>query len=99
MDHNTIRNPCSQTSAILESTNSGPISTVTITNNLLAGGGYTLYCAATTSGIGGIEIVIGNRIARTYRPQGGYYGPLAYCNTAETLSANVWDDTGLPILG
>jgi hypothetical protein len=96
-DHNTIRNPCSQTSAILESTNSGAISNVTITNNLMAGGGYTLYCAATSGGVGGTEVVTGNRFARTYRPQSGYYGPVAYCNTADTFSGNVWDDTGQAI--
>src|SRR5205085_8198495 len=42
LDHNTIRNPCDQTSAILMSTNVGPIGQVTITNNLMAGGAYTL---------------------------------------------------------
>lgn len=94
-DHNTIRNPCSQTSAILISTNSSAISSVRITNNLMAGGGYTLYCAATAGGTGGDpEVVTGNRIARTYRPQGGYYGPIAYCDSAEVFTGNVWDDTG-----
>ena len=66
--HNTIRNPCGQTSAILMSSNSAPISDVTITDNLLAGGGYTLYCNA------GPDIpnekVTDNRVARTYRPLG-----------------------------
>jgi hypothetical protein len=90
--HNTIRNPCSQTSAILMSSNSAPIRNVTITDNLLAGGGYTLYCNAGPDIPN--ETVTGNRIARTYRPRGGYYGPVAYCDSADAFSGNVWDDTG-----
>jgi hypothetical protein len=42
--HNTIRNPCDQTSAISVGTNTGGVSKVTVENNLLAGGGWTLYC-------------------------------------------------------
>jgi hypothetical protein len=100
IDHNTIRNPCSQTSAILMSTNSGGISNVQITNNLLAGGGYTLYCAATSSGLGGTNNISGNRIAKTYRPNGGYYGPVAYCSTpGVNFHGNVWDETGAAISG
>jgi hypothetical protein len=96
-DHNTIRNPCSQTSAILISTNSGAVNNVTITNNLMAGGGWTLYCAATTPGVGGNETVTGNRFARTYNQKGGGYGPAAYCNDVDQWSGNVWDDTGQAI--
>lgn len=93
--HNTIRNPCGQTSAILMSSNSAPISDVTITDNLLAGGGYTLYCNA------GPDIpnekVTDNRVARTYRPLGGHYGPAANCGGADAFNGNVWDDTGRAI--
>lgn len=42
--HNTIRNPNGQTSAILMSTNTSPIRNVVIDSNLMAGGGYTVYC-------------------------------------------------------
>ena len=45
--HNTIRNPCSQTAAILMSTNTSPIDNVVIDNNLMSGGGYTVYCGTT----------------------------------------------------
>jgi hypothetical protein len=98
-DHNTIRNPCTQTSAILISTNTSPISNVTITNNLMTGGGYTLYCAASNPGVGGFETVTGNRIAKTYRPTSGYYGPTAYCSSSgvTTWSGNVWDEDGSPL--
>jgi hypothetical protein len=92
-DHNTIRNACDQTSAILMSTNSGPISNVTITNNLMAGGGYTLYCGTDEGGGVANEIVTGNRIARTFWPKGGRWGPWTSCDSAAVVSGNVWDET------
>jgi hypothetical protein len=94
--HNTIRNPCGQTSAIIIGTNTEPIRDVSITDNLLDGGGYTLYCNAGPA-VGGTEVVTGNRFARTYWPQGGYYGPASYCRSVANWSNNVWDDTLQPI--
>jgi hypothetical protein len=49
--HNTIRNPNAQTSAILLSTNTGPIRDVVIEKNLMSGGGYTVYCGSTDGGV------------------------------------------------
>jgi len=95
--HNTIRNPCSQTSAILMSSNTMPLSNIRIENNLLAGGGYTLYCGGSTdSSRVTNETVTGNRVAETYWIGGGWYGPLAYCGPgyADVWSDNVWDETG-----
>lgn len=93
--HNTIRNPCGQTSAILISTNTSPINDVTIENNLLAGGGWTLYCASEVRPAGGTEVVRGNRFSRVYFPGGGRLGPAAYCEYPNVVwSGNVWDDTG-----
>ncbi len=93
--HNTLRNPCDQTSNILLSSNTSHISNVTIDNNLLAGGGYSLYCAGmkVRSSVDHI-VAVNNRFARTYFPRGGYWGPTAYCEYADTLTGNVWDDTG-----
>jgi hypothetical protein len=93
--HNTIRNPCSQTSAILMSTNTEPIKDVTIQDNLLAGGGYSLYCSAGPKVVN--EAVVGNRFARTYFPDGGFWGPHTGCSTAYVFLNNVWDDTGRPV--
>jgi hypothetical protein len=95
-NHNTIRNPCGQTSAILISTNSGPISNVWIANNLMTGGGWTLYCSAGPA-VGGYEVVVGNRFARTYHRNSGGYGPAAYCKGVRYWAANVWDDNLQPI--
>jgi hypothetical protein len=96
--HNTMRNPCEQTSNILLSSNTGHISNARVEDNLLAGGGYSLYCAgmADRSSVTNI-VATGNRIARTYFPRGGKWGPTAYCEYADTFSGNVWDDTGKPL--
>ena len=96
IDHNTMRNPCSQTSNILISNDPGynsPIRDVAVTNNLLAGGGFSLYCADADDAVAS-ETVTGNRIARTYHARGGYWGATAYCDDATSFSGNVWDDTG-----
>ena len=90
--HNTIRVPCSQTSGILMSTNTSGIRNVTVSDNLLAGGGYALYCNAGPDVPN--ETVSGNRFARTWFPRSGYWGPTTGCEDADVFSGNVWDDTG-----
>jgi hypothetical protein len=98
--HNTIRNPCGQTSAVLMSSNTAPITDVVIEDNLMAGGGYTLYCAGDEDASRvRDETVTGNRFARTWYATGGGYGPMAHCGAgfADVYSGNVWDDTGAPI--
>jgi hypothetical protein len=104
--HNTIRNPCNETSAILISTNTSPIGHVSIINNLMAGGGWTVYCGTDEGGpTFGPEIFRDNRISKSfYRfpinsehpvDRGGYWGPMTSCNAANVSSSgNVWDETG-----
>jgi hypothetical protein len=98
--HNTIRNPCRQVSDILLSSNTLPISNVTVTNNLLAGGGFPLYCAGSNdrSRVSNIAAT-NNRFAKTYYPLSGYWGTTAYCEFASVFASNVWDDTGAAISG
>jgi hypothetical protein len=99
LDHNTIRNACGETSAILitnDASSQPAVTAVTVSNNLIGGGGYTLYCSDLKTRVAS-ETVIGNRFARSFFPRGGGYGPLAYCDQATTFSANVWDDTGRPV--
>jgi hypothetical protein len=80
INHNTIRVPYSQTSAILMSTNTSPIRDVTITNNLVAGGGYSIYCGTGQGGpVLGSFTFSGNVVARTYFPNGGFWGPETEC--------------------
>jgi len=93
--HNTIRNPCGGTSAILMSTNTSPISNVTIQNNLMGGGGYTLYCNAGPDVPN--EVVTGNRFSRRWHADSGDFGPIAGCNDADVFSGNMWDGTGAPL--
>ncbi len=90
--HNTIRNPCGQTSAILLSSNTSPIRDVTVTGNLLTGGGYALYCNAGPDVAN--ETVTGNRFARSWHQRGGYWGATTGCEDADVFTGNVWDDTG-----
>jgi hypothetical protein len=87
--HNTIRNPCGQTSGILMSSNTSSIRDVSIVDNLMAGGGYTLYCNAGPDVAN--ETVTGNVFARTWYSRGGYWGPTAHCEDADVFSGVVWD--------
>jgi len=96
---NTIFNSMNQTDDItLEASAPGQtIANKTITGNLLAGGGYSIYGGdslgnATTS----IKIT-GNRFATLYYPNAGAYGPVAYYDPAgpgNTWTANTSDATG-----
>jgi hypothetical protein len=97
--HNTILNQHDQTDAISLFQDFGPEGNRTITDNLLAGGGYTIYAG----GYGphptfNIKITH-NRISRIYFPQGGSYGPLAKWEDGpgNLWAHNVWDDTGAAI--
>jgi hypothetical protein len=74
------------------STNTSGIRNVTISDNLLAGGGYALYCNAGPDVPN--ETVLRNRFARTWFPRSGYWGPTTGCEDADVFSGNVWDDTG-----
>jgi hypothetical protein len=92
---NTIRLPCGGTSAILMSTNTDDISNVVIQDNLMAGGGYTLYCNAGPDVRN--ETVTGNRFSRIYWPDAGYWGATTGCNEADTYSGSVWDEDNTPL--
>ena len=36
----------------------------------------------------------GNRIAKTYWPKGGYWGPMTDCAGVPGVSTTLWDETG-----
>jgi hypothetical protein len=86
--HNTIRNPNGQTSAILLSTNSGPISDVVIDHNLLSGGGYTVYCGTTDGGTASNVTYTDNIISREFFPKGGFWGPATDCGNVHQVRGN-----------
>jgi hypothetical protein len=98
IDHNTILNSYGQTDAIGLFEDSGIQANRTISNNLLAGGGYTIYGGANPGKQAPSNIqIIGNRISTIYFPNGGSFGPLTANNTAGggSIVANIWDATGL----
>jgi hypothetical protein len=97
--HNTIRNPCGQTAAILMSTNTSPIDSVVIDNNLMSGGGYTVYCGTSSGGVATHETYTNNVISREFFPKGGYWGPTTECEKVDVSHGNVWDGNYVPPAG
>ena len=101
IEHNTVFTGVSQTDAIALFEDFGAQFDATITDNLLAGGDYTVYGGAnpgrwTPSNI----IITDNRFARAYFPNAGFYGPDAAVITGrngDAWSGNIWDDTGITI--
>lgn len=94
--HNTIRNPNDQTSAILMSTNTAPIDTVVIDDNLMSGGGYTVYCGTNEGGVATHETYTDNVISREFFSRGGYYGPTTSCDRVAVAHGNIWDGSVVP---
>ena len=96
VNHNTMLNPNGQTAVVFASVDFGDQTTLTITNNLMAGGGYMIYGGGSGSGgkVLGPVTVSGNRFSRKYYPEGGSYGVASYFeNSVTTWSGNVWDET------
>ena len=94
--HNTIFNQFYQTDAVSLFQDFGQEGNRTINDNLLAGGGYTIYAG----GFGNWPTfnikITDNRISRKFFPNGGSYGPLAKWESGpgNVWSGNVWDETG-----
>jgi hypothetical protein len=96
IDHNVVRNNCGETSAISIFQDFGASHDIQIKNNLLAGGGYTLYCGEPATN----EAVTNNRFSRQFFPNSGFFGPTKACpapGTGNSFTGNVWDDTGAPL--
>jgi hypothetical protein len=103
--HNTIINPNDSTSAIINGTRSGPAPqlNVRIINNLMAGGGWTVYCNAREQTPPSTIEFRDNRIARTHfrfssrSRGGGYWGPMTDCKGVPGAETTVWDEDNTPI--
>jgi hypothetical protein len=67
---------------------------VTIDNNILAGGGYTMYCNQTGDSTNGSYT--NNRFSTIFAPSVGGYGPWTDC-ADENISGNVYHETGLAV--
>jgi hypothetical protein len=88
IERNVIENPNNQTAAIIMWDEGNPQNqNVLIQNNLLIGGGYTLYCGNFGTAVN--VKVLGNRFAP------GHWGTSTNCATGgEVWSGNVLDATG-----
>jgi hypothetical protein len=67
---------------------------VLIQNNLLAGGGYTIYCAG--DGPGNNYRILDNHFSTRFKASIGFYGVSTEC-ADETQSGNVIHETGAPL--
>ncbi len=99
--HNTVFNQVGQTDAISLFQDFGAQANRIIDNNLVAGGGYTIYAGANPgkeASATNIQVT-NNRIARVFFPNGGSYGPYtAYTSSGgNRFTGNVWDDTLVPL--
>lgn len=98
VQHNTVLNSYGQTDAISLFEDFGVQASKVIDNNLVAGGGYTVYGGANAGGQQTSNIrITNNRFSRIYSPNGGGYGPLTAYDpngSGNTFSGNIWDDTG-----
>lgn len=80
IDHNTLLNPNDQTSALALYTEYGNNNNVTVSNNLMAGGGYTCYCGDGVSRNDGtaaraVNVTFVNNVFwRKYFPDAGHFG-------------------------
>lgn len=99
INHNTILNQIDQTDAVSLFQDFGGNNNKTITNNFLAGGGYTIYgggpngCANPAPGKYKCDpssniVITGNQISTMFYPNGGGYGPVA--NFYDPGKGNVW---------
>jgi Domain of unknown function (DUF4082) len=99
--HNTILNKFDQTDAISLFQDFGIEANRLITDNLVAGGGYSIYGGdnqrfGKTSNIK----ITNNRFSTLYYSKGGYYGPIAAFDptgSGNVASGNYWDNTIAPV--
>jgi hypothetical protein len=89
IEHNTIVNEHDQTSVVMISNRWGPVDNVTVRDNRLLGGGYTVYSVAQFAGgpITGVSF-IANRLGR------GYWGYATTHANSVVWRDNVDDVTG-----
>lgn len=88
--HNTIVNPHGQTAAVWIGDPRYGGSEGVLADNLLAGGGYTVYAGP---GAGAGLRVTNNAFSTRIHPKSGYWGPVtSWSRAGNTWSGNVWLD-------
>jgi Right handed beta helix region len=95
---NTIFNDLGQTDDIsLDASSSGQdVANKTVVDNLLAGGGYSIYGGGARNDRTSNIVIEDNEFGRLYYPEGGRYGPAAYVDLRQAgnvWSGNVWSGT------
>jgi hypothetical protein len=100
--HNTILNAVDQTAAVYLDPNLGGTldCKCSLVDNLLAGGGYTIYGGGSGNMSATNVKITGNRFARSYFANSGSYGVDAYFDGAamgNSWSGNFWDDTAAAV--
>lgn len=98
--HNTIFNQIYQTDAISLFQDFGLEANRVVTDNLLAGGGYTIYGGGGGKGVSYNIQVTNNRFSTLYFPNGGSYGPMMafdYNGAGNVSSGNYWDNSLAPV--
>jgi hypothetical protein len=76
----------------------GGTSNIIIDNNILAGGGYTIYCNQDSRGGPAVgNRYTNNRFSRFYVSSVGGYGPWLDCEDEEVITGNVYHETGQPV--
>jgi hypothetical protein len=95
IDHNTIYGESTTSAININNNPSGPTSTnITISNNLLAGGAYTLYCPIRPT----VNFkILNNHFSRIFYATSGAYGPNSDCTDESQISGNIWHETGQPV--
>jgi hypothetical protein len=81
--HDTLLNPHPQTAAVYTEPESAPVRDVVITDNLIAGGGWTIYGGGPTATR---FVVTDNRFSRIFYPSIGHFG----LDTAMNWPLVVW---------
>jgi Right handed beta helix region len=102
ISHNTIFNNLGQTDTInLDATSSGQtVSNITVENNLLAGGGYSIYAGAALNASTSNIVIKDNRFSAIYYAQSGQFGYLDEFDAGapgNVWSGNIWDATGASV--
>jgi hypothetical protein len=100
--HNTIFNQFAQTAAVALFQDFGIQKDDLIENNLIAGGGYSIYGGGGKFGATSNIKIINNRFSDKYFKQSGYWGPLAWFTASDSgnaFSNNYWDKDLSPVRG
>jgi hypothetical protein len=98
--HNTILNQVAQTSAVILGQDFSRVHSVVIENNLLAGGGYTIYGGQGKFGTPTDVRIVDNVFSTRFFPKGGHFGPVSYFDAkgrGNLWEGNVWERSGGPV--